>query len=542
MALFGLAAFACFGSLWRVHRLENPEIRRGLAGLLVTSGLWAAIETVRLMIAAPELKIGLYTVGLAIGLATVGAWLYFCSAYAGHDYHRQSLLRTGALSLYLTVVVVKLTNPLHQQYFSASVLEMPYPHLVVELLPPHWIVTGIAYALSAVGLYMLYDTLHTSRYATASLGVVVSLTALPVGLTLAGHIWSTVLLELSYEPVGVAAFAVGVVYFVEEKFVAVPTFGRQQVIDNLSDPVVLLDREGEVQDYNPAAIRAFPALDGEVGRRLEMVAPDLLAASDERGVLTLTRDSRDRYYVRNESPITVGSAALGRALVFVNVTDVEQQRQELERQNEQLDGFADAINHELRNTLAIVQGSNELAATRLPQDADPVVAEMLETVDRTADRMARVVGDLSLLARHGQSLDAVSDCPFQETVERAWRDVAVEGLTLTTDGDGIIEADYDRLVALLTEAFQFAATTDSTTVAIKLRNDQVVVTTDGESIPARKSAEAFEYNAAVPSAQAGMALPNIMMLARVHGWSANIDAAYEEGVRLVVRGLSTERV
>ena len=62
------------------------------------------------------------------------------------------------------------------------------------------------------------------------------------------------------------------------------------------------------------------------------------------------------------------------------------------------------------------------------------------------------------------------------------------------------------------------------------------------SAPSRadETAEAFQYNAAVPSAEAGMALPNIMTLARIHGWSATIDETYDEGVRLVVDGLTTE--
>ncbi|MFB6218158.1 MAG: histidine kinase, partial [Halobacteriaceae archaeon] len=102
VVVFSLTAVACFAAISRSRgRIEDPETRWGLNSLLATSGLWAAFHVGRILAPSPDLKLTFYVLGLTAGLATVGAWLYFCSAYAGESYHRQPLFRRLALGLYL---------------------------------------------------------------------------------------------------------------------------------------------------------------------------------------------------------------------------------------------------------------------------------------------------------------------------------------------------------------------------------------------------------------------------------------------------------
>lgn len=53
--------------------------------------------------------------------------------------------------------------------------------------------------------------------------------------------------------------------------------------------------------------------------------------------------------------------------------------------------------------------------------------------------------------------------------------------------------------------------------------------------------EFFAYDAAVPDAEAGMALPNVWMLAQVHGWETTVDTDYEAGLCIVVSGAAVRR-
>jgi len=66
---------------------------------------------------------------------------------------------------------------------------------------------------------------------------------------------SSLVLSLNYEPLGVAIFAVGVLYVVDEQFVALPAFWRQEILEALNDPVIAVDQAGAVRDYNRNQLR-----------------------------------------------------------------------------------------------------------------------------------------------------------------------------------------------------------------------------------------------------------------------------------------------
>jgi signal transduction histidine kinase len=531
LLVFGAAAAACLASVVRAMQLESPDIRNGLVGLLVLSGLWGAATVGRLASSDPQVTDVFYIGGLVVGLGTVGAWLYFCSAYAGKGYHRDPLLRRAGLGAYLAIVGVKLTNPVHGLYFTTRTVAEPFPHLVVEFGAIHWVVTAIAYALSAVGFYILYDVFRGSNYSTFTLGVLVCLTALPVGFDLVGILTPGVILELNYEPLGVAAFAVGTLFFVEEKFVAVPAFGRQEVIEATDEPVLLLDRDDVLRDHNPAAASAFPAVVGRTGERLDGLVPALLGGGDGR--VGVDGPGGERYYIRTETELSLGPTRVGRALVFTDVTRLERQRRELERQNEQLEDFEDAITHELRNTLGIVRGHLDLASEALEPGSAAAVS--LGTIEETTDRMTRIVNDLVMLARQGRTIGSTEPCELGRVAESARS--PDDGIELRVLADGYVLADRDRLRALLTETYEFAALTDSERVTVEWTEAGFTLTTDGDPIEPGNTETAFEYGSAVPTAEAGMSLPNVAMLARVHGWDVAVDPGFTDGVRIRVEGV-----
>jgi len=541
---FTLAAGACLLSLRAVSRVESPDTRQGLAGLLALSGAWSGAHVARMIAPGPDLEVAAYMVGLTVGLATVGAWLYFCSAYTGHDYHRRPAVRQTALAGYVTVVGVKLTNPVHEGYFTTAPASEPFPHVAIQLSTVHWVVTGLAYALSAVGFYLLYETFSESRSDVRALGALVAATGLPIVSYLAS-LGSESLLTLHYEPLGVAVFAVGVLYVVDEEFVAVPRFWRDQVIDDVSEAVVLVDRESVVRDANDAAVELFPGLRTGVGEPLAAVAPELAAADDawdggdDRGMFVVERAGTTRYYLLDATDLDTGDVAVGRALVCTDVTEVERQRRELERQNEQFDDFAAAITHELRNTVTIAEGYLDLVTDELAGDASADSTLAAREIRDSLARMDRVVSDLSTLARYGQTLDSVDDCDLRSAAETGYEAVDTDGveLELVVATDATVAADCPRLVELFRSAIQFAALYGARTVTVDAGTSGFTITTDGESIDPAEAEAALSYGEAVPSAETGMELPTVRTLGRVHGWTVALDPEYREGVRLRVDGV-----
>jgi signal transduction histidine kinase len=534
IVLFAAAGLVCFAAIRGVARVPNPDTRRGLSGLLALSGLWAAIEVGRLVAPDPGLKIAFYTGGLVVGLATVGAWLYFCSVYTGHDYHLRPGLRRLAAVVYLGIVTVKLTNPYHGLYFAATPVSDPFRHVAIELMPAHWVVTGLAYALTAIGFYLLYELFSQSRLDTRALAALVLVTGLPAFLDVLSYTGS-LLLTLNYEPVGVAVFAVGVLYVVDEQFVALPAFWREEILESLSDPVIVFDRFQRVRDYNSAAAEHFPELDETLDRPLDVAYPAIADALDaDEPLIEATVGEETRYYVVETRTLAIESRSFGEVVVLSDVTTLEQQRRELERQNDQFDQFAEAITHELRNTLAIAHGYLEAIGDEVLDEDDSESARFYDRIDRAMTRMDRVTTDLSKLARHGQTLEDLDECDLDEIVTRSWERAETGEMSLSVESDGSISADRVRLTDLFTNAFEFAGATGASTVTVRLDGTSIVIESDGSELSADELDRAFAYGEAVPTAETGLLLPSVRTLARVHGWEATADGTSRDGLRLRV--------
>jgi len=128
-------------------------------------------------------------------------WLYFCSAYTGRTYHRNPTYRRLAIAVYIALVAVKVTNPLHREYFTTTVVATPFPHLSVYTGPLHWTAMGLSYALAFVGYFMLLELFTQIDLDTRALFALVGITGLPVVLDLVGYT-TPYLIDITYEPLG----------------------------------------------------------------------------------------------------------------------------------------------------------------------------------------------------------------------------------------------------------------------------------------------------------------------------------------------------
>jgi hypothetical protein len=531
VAVYAFAAVGCGVGLHRATRMEDPDTRRGMVGLLLCSGGWAALE-LGFLLTPGTLGYAFYLGSLVVGLATVGAWLYFCSAYTGRAFHRNRLYRVVAVGLYLAIVIVKLTNPLHRLYFTTQFVVDPFPHLAITHGVFHWVVTGLSYALVTVGFFMLFELFLEADYDTRPLGVLVGITALPAVLDVVGYV-SDILLDINHEPLGVALFAVGVLYVYDEAFLAV------QLTDGVDDPVVYLDDDGRIKEYNGEAQRLFPRLAGNRGQQLETVLPAVteILQTDEQ-ILERNRSGGAEYYLVSDTSFSLGQVDIGRMLVFTDVTESERRRRELDRQNEQLEGFATAIRHELLNTLQIITGRVSVAGDALNRGDVDLAKESLQSTSETANRMSEIVDGLATLARHGQTIDETMPVDLQTVVDSAWERADTDGLTMAADAEGQVIADPTRLRDLFENGFTFAAHNGASTVTVEREADEIVITDDGTPAGETAAEAFFEYGGAMPDADAGMTLPNLRMLARTHGWDVTLDTGYRDGVRIVVSNVT----
>ena len=534
LATFGLAGVVCAIAARRARKVEDAETSRGLVALLATTSMWSLLQAGIVLVRDQPAAYAIYVLSLVIGLATVGAWLYFCSAYTGRSFHRNPTYRHAAVAAYLVVVVVKLTNPIHGLYFTAEFVTMPFPHLSIRHEILHWVVSGIAYSLATVGLFMLYETFLETDYDTRALAGLAATTALPVVFDIIGFT-SSALLDFNYEPLGVAVFAVGTLYVFEDRFFAV------QLAEGVEDPVVHLDADGRIREVDEQARDRFPVLADAVGESLAEVFPAAAERLDSGNpILEWTTDGDTRYYLVNEVSAALAQTAIARTVVFTDITEVETRRQELERHNTQLEGFAAAIRHNMLNTLQVVKGNLGVANESLDEGDVHRARESLTTASQASDEMVATVGELATLARNGQTVEELRPVQLAEAAEDAFDDVDPDDLSLSVEG-GSIQADGRRLRELLKRAFEFARHDDATTVTVTQRDDGFAIAGDGTPLTDVDDELFFEYGTATTGSTTGMALPNLRMLARTHAWEVAVDTEYETGFRFVVSGAVTEK-
>jgi len=527
VAAFSLASAACFASLWRVDRIDSADTRRGLAALLVTSGVWAAAGVGFLLAPTTEWAHAFHIAGLVAGFSTPGAWLYFCSAYTGRTFHRDPRYRRFALVVFVAVVAVKVTNPVHGVYFTMVAEPTPFPHLAVQSGALHWVVAGVAYAVSAVGYFMLVELFDQTSLDTRPLLGLASLTVLPVAATVAGSRvpW---LVDMSYEPLGVAAFAVGALSLFTG------AFERVRVTGQIDNPVVFVSDGGDLRDFNDAARRLFPELDGAAGRPFADVLPEVADAVEDDGtVLEREVDGDTRSLLVSANQFAVGRTDVGRLLLFSDVTESERHRRELERQNERLEQFASVVSHDLRNPLNVAQGRLDIARDGREGDGN------LATVAGALDRMEALVDDLLALARQGEVIGDTEPCDLRAVAEAAWANVDTDGATLRVVGDQTLAADRTRLVQLFENVYRNAVehVGSDVTVTVGPTDDGFFVADDGPGIPDGERDQVFEPGVTTTDTGTGFGLAIVASIASAHDWSIRATEGEDGGARFEVDGV-----
>ncbi|HWP57432.1 MAG TPA: ATP-binding protein [Candidatus Acidoferrales bacterium] len=177
----------------------------------------------------------------------------------------------------------------------------------------------------------------------------------------------------------------------------------ESIVRCMMEGVVVLDTHGRVILINQNARRMFDLPDGpsfhgasmlEISRHPEMkqLAGEILTCDCARECFSkeMTLDS-GKWLRVNAVSLTSGSGALlGYVMVFHDVTEIK--RLETIRAD-----FVANVSHELRTPLAAIKGYVETLLHNPPR-APEAAREFLEVVDRHAERLGRLIGDLLTLS------------------------------------------------------------------------------------------------------------------------------------------------
>lgn len=519
---FALAALGCFIGLLRVNRITDTDVRRGLTALLLTSGGWAAAHVGYLASPTPQLQHRFYVAGLIVGIAAVGPWLYFCSAYTGRSLHRNRTVRRVAVLAFLGIIAIKLTNPLHGWYYSTSVVSEPFPHLLVTHGALHWVVMGFAYALAFVGFFMLFELFMSVDYDVTPVMVLVGVTGIPVATDVAGVV-SEPILELTYSPLGVSVFAIGVM------FVYLDLFQQIQFTGDSDEYTIFIDNDGCIRDFSQTAREQFQSLRGARGQPLSTVLPTVAELLDSsESILEYKENGTIRYYHVSVNSFVSAESTLGSVVVLSDITEREQYRQELERQNDRLEQFASLVSHDLRNPLNVAMGRLNL----VQQEHD---SEHLDPMERSLTRMEDLIKDLLTLARQGQPIDDTEETSLSTLATQAWELVETNECDLVVDSDHYFQADPDRAQQLFENLFRNALEHGGSVSTVRVGElaDEIgfYVEDDGQGIPEDEREQVLEFGYTTSTDGTGFGLAIVSEIADAHQWTVEITDSDTGGAR-----------
>ncbi|MDZ7731099.1 MAG: PAS domain-containing sensor histidine kinase [Natrialbaceae archaeon] len=314
-------------------------------------------------------------------------------------------------------------------------------------------------------------------------------------------------------------------------------------------PIIILDGDGRITDFNETACRLWPALAGTTGEQLDRVSSQLAAKIEYEEVthettlqLELTIDREKRHFSATVSPVEREKTDEVRwyAVVLRDITEIIQSREELAEQNERLDQVASTISHDLRNPIQIADGYTDFLSEDIETMADdPDVAtealEHLEEVETSLDRMQNIIDDVLTLARLGSTVEETEPVSLAAISRRAWEQVETYESTLEIDGDVELMADRSRLSSILENLFRNAVTHGRTdlTVTVGVTDMGFYVQDTGPGIEADDLDSVFDYGYTTESDGTGFGLAIVRSMAESHGWRVSIDDNYEDGARFV---------
>ncbi|MEZ3117456.1 ATP-binding protein [Halobaculum sp. MBLA0147] len=408
VAVFFLTGVACLVSIPRARTVVDEEVRYGLVGLLGLTGLWSLFKTSYLLVPT-TFKPATYILGLILGFGAVWAWLYFASAYTGRTLHRRRTPRRLAGGIFLFITAVKLTNPIHQLYFTTVETTTPFRHLAIRHGVIHWASTGLSYVLAGVGLFMIFEMYVESGYDTGPLNALTALLALPVTIDIVA-VTTPYLLELIYAPLGVAVFAIGVLFAFGEQFLAARTEAQGDAA------TIVLSDEGQIRAYSAAAEDIFPELEGSTGAYLEDVVTEIedISETDDNQIIERDADDDPRYYLASPRAMRLGGTT-ARIVSLTDITESERQRRDLIRRERELDernellraivsaSFAFVFRVDTEGKFSFVSKSTEAYTGYTPEE---LVGEPISVVISDKETVQKAYGDFYDAIQNGESVQS----------------------------------------------------------------------------------------------------------------------------------------
>ena len=273
------------------------------------------------------------------------------------------------------------------------------------------------------------------------------------------------------------------------------------VTDNMKEGLILLNPDGRILTINRPAMALLNTTAGCVGkdilyleRRIEFEKALDLAAKGNHQELILSYSGRS--YQMDITPVYNNDSLTGMVLLLFDVTDrikAEQMRKE----------FSANVSHELKTPLHTISGCAELLESGEVKPED--TKKFIHTIYTQAHRMIDLVQDILYISHLDEGaqdlkwektdlMGAVKKAVDQLTPTAAQRGIRLYPTGLSSDIDGIPRLVESIVYNLIDNAIKYNHNNGAVYIALKNRNDSVVLTVEdtGIGIPEEDQYRIFE--------------------------------------------------
>lgn len=366
-------------------------------------------------------------------------WLYFAFEYTGRrlpDTHFLALLVLPLVSIALIW-----TNELHGYFWSEVEVGVTAMTVSTSYGPWFWVHSIYSYLLLAAGTFLIFQMLflsdHVYRGQSAALLVAVLAPWLGNAAYLMGFTGGVDVTPFTFTVTGVVLFGALFRYKLLDVVPIAREVARDEIIENLDDPVVVLDRQDRVADVNPAGKDLIGGpVSSIIGHRLDDLLPELAEVVEGgAGEVSLRNGDVTRYYDVRVLPLYRGQGLFaGRVVSLRDITGRRKREQRLDVLNR-------VLRHDLRNNMNIIHGYAELIH-RNPDEAEGRVEDIMERAVELIDMSNEIRKIEDMLDKGGGSKKPVDLVGVvEDTLRGARRDYPDVDYSFDAPDEALVQAN-----------------------------------------------------------------------------------------------------